>query len=406
MNRPDVVVIGAFLWLTGCGSAPMATSAVRDSAGVEIIDHPAEVLARAPVWTIDTTLSSWSIGGGDDPDQDVDNLTCLEWRDGGAWTCHQNPTEIRRYDSLGRVALRFGRKGMGPGEFQSPRLLEIRGDTLELWDGSLARVTSYQTDGRLVGTIAFNGLPRSRTSGVRGRLGSGRLVAIDYAWAGAGGDLGGARGEMPVYLLSADGTTADSLPGHPGYRQYRGVVYEGGQSFVSGTMYELDGATLIAVDPDGFTVALPDTAELIRRGPDGAVRRIIRLGLPRRPVTEADREAYIARDSIEYSKVSPQFVSDMMKNYRGGRFVDHLTPFEAILKGPDGELWLERSWLRPDSAKQYVIVDGEGMVAATFTLPMWRSLLWIGSDAVLTSWRDADDVRRISRFPLHRTPAP
>ncbi|HVX89863.1 MAG TPA: hypothetical protein VG940_13095, partial [Gemmatimonadales bacterium] len=123
---------------------------------------------------------------------------------------------------------------------------------------------------------------------------------------------------------------------------------------------------------------------------------------PRRPVTEADREAYIARDSIEYSKVSPHFVSDMMKNYREGRFVDHLTPFERALEGPDGELWLERSWLGSDTLKQYVILDGRGMIAATLSLPMRRTLWWIGEDKVLASWRDADEVRHLGLYPLHR----
>lgn len=408
MRHPEFVVVGltlaGMLSLSGCRRAATEASSVRDSAGIELVEHPAGVIAAAPVWTIDTAQALWSLGGGDDADQDLDNISCATWVDDGLWVCHQNPHEMRRYDKDGRLVARFGRKGEGPGEFRSFGFLGIRGDTLDFWDGILTRATSYRTNGILIGTVAYNTIGRSKTSGVRGRLRDGRLMAMDYAWAGGGGDLDGKRGEMPVYLLAADGTAADSLQGHPGFRQYRGVVYEGGQSFSSGTTYHLDGPSVVAVDPDGFTVALPDTAEVIRRGPDGAVQRIIRLGMPRRPLTEAEREAYITRDSVEFARQSPQFVTDMVKNYREGRFVDRLAPFERAIQGPDGELWLERTWLSADSLKQYVILDRHGMISGTLSLPMRRTLWWIGTDAVLASWRDADDVRHLSLHPLHRDP--
>ena len=171
-------VLGAILWLNGCVASAAETSAVRDSAGIEIVTHPAASIANAPVWMVDTAAALWTIGGGDEPDQDLDNISCATWLDDGAWVCHQNPNEMRRYDHTGRLTARFGRKGMGPGEFQRIQLLAVRGDTFDLWDESLARLTTYSTNGQLLDEPWWLALDPPEE-----RDGLAPALQLDWLWA-------------------------------------------------------------------------------------------------------------------------------------------------------------------------------------------------------------------------------
>jgi len=395
------------LFLAAACAAPEETGITRrDSAGVEIVTISAAVMDATPVWSIDTATHLWTIGGGEDPAQDIDRMssvTRLANRDVVVGVTR--PGEVRVYPGAGGAPRVIARGGDGPGEFRVPILLDVRGDTLVLWDYSLDRLTAVTTAGSVVQLVSQVQQPRHRLREVAGMLEDGRVVTSGQTWE-AMADVGdrGVRKEQPIYLLHTDGTSADSLPGPPGMLVYKGIHYEGGNSSSSVLTYHLDNRALVFARGNGYTVAPPGEPEFQAYDAAGTLRRIVRPQIARREVTPVFREEYIAHDSVEFVRQNAQLAPEWIRNYREGRFIDRLAAFERILAGPDGELWFERSWVQYDPVKEFVVFDSTGMVAGRVTIPMSRTIGWIGKDAVLATWRDADDVRHLSLHPLRRPP--
>ena len=388
----------------GCAKPVVEGVVRRDSAGVEIVTIPKSVMDAAPVWSVDTATHLWTIGGGEDPAMDIDRMSSIgRMANGDVVVGVTRPGELRIYPAAGGAPRVIARGGEGPGEFRTPYLLGIRGDTLILWDYSLNRVTTLTTEGTLVQVVNHAAQPRHRLREIAGMLDDGRIVTSGQTWE-AMAEVGdqGVRTEQPIYFLHADGTSADSLQGPPGMLVYKGIVYEGGKSFSSVTTYQLDNRALVFARGAGYTTAPPGEPEYREYDATGALRRIVRPHIATREVTPAFREEYIAHDSIEFVKQNPQLAPEWIRNYREGRFVDRLAAFEQVRGAPDGELWFERSWVQYDPVKEFVVFDSTGMVAGTVTIPMSRTIGWIGKDAVLATWRDDDDVRHLSLYPLHR----
>jgi len=69
---------------------------------------------------------------------------------GEIYVADRRLAEIRKFDKEGQHLLTFGRKGQGPGEFQSVRVLSIgRGGEVVVFDDMLGRVSVFTDDGEL-----------------------------------------------------------------------------------------------------------------------------------------------------------------------------------------------------------------------------------------------------------------
>jgi hypothetical protein len=84
------------------------------------------------------------------------------------------------FDSLGKLVATTGRKGAGPGEFENrSRVMRFRGDSIALFDGSLRRVSIFDSRLKFVRTQPV--LTPSTKSGfisVEGQFEDGSLVSV------------------------------------------------------------------------------------------------------------------------------------------------------------------------------------------------------------------------------------
>lgn len=391
--------------LAACAAPDRAAEIIRhDSAGIEIVTVPVDAFVALPKWTIDTGTRLFTIGG-EDPDQDVDRIGwAVKLDDGKILLAKSGPFEIRLHDSDGRFLRRVARGGAGPGEFSYAWTYRVREDSLLLWDINLGRLTHMQTDGTVLRVTDLNSLPRSMIRGAGGSFADGALALMPLGWYEDSNlaRFDGERVIMPIYRVDVDRMSVDTQPGYPGLRIYQGQYTEGGHTSSGPAAFELDGPTVILVTDSGMTVALPDSAEILLRRADGSLHRRTTIPLSGRPVTPEFRELYITSESTRVA--TNPYGKDYLTNLRRARYPDRLPLFERIHPGPDGEVWLERYWISADSSRDYVALDGTGAPVATLSLPMRRTLRWIGKDIVLATWRDEDDVTYLSAFPLHRTP--
>lgn len=156
MKRRFAGLAAALLLLAGCeqAAAPEAGEALRvarDSTG----DVPVvRSYGRPPAWRLDTLLAVGSVGGTGGPAPDEFGLvtSVLPGPANRLWVADAQASEIRVFDESGALALQFGRRGEGPGEFGAIYSLAWVQERLLVLDLGNGRVGVLSREGEWLGT--------------------------------------------------------------------------------------------------------------------------------------------------------------------------------------------------------------------------------------------------------------
>jgi hypothetical protein len=139
------------LLLAGCGSEPsVPAAAVRDSAGVTIVESSGASWQEGSEWRLASTPDI-DIGGSDvDPEYELFQAQgAVRLADGSIVVANAGSAELRFYDASGQYVRTVGRRGGGPGEFEGLRWVErYTSDSLLAWDMRLRRGSVYDLTGR------------------------------------------------------------------------------------------------------------------------------------------------------------------------------------------------------------------------------------------------------------------
>lgn len=166
-----VVVLAAAGFLAACGErtssddAPDGTDgtppavAVRDSAGIEIVESTAPIWAGGTPWSVGAEPEV-SIGVVDGPAEYQLSAVSSAVRlpDGRILVAEGGSGELRYYGADGEHLRSVGREGEGPGEFSSVAGLALVGDIFFVYDRDLARFSLLDLD---VERVRIYGLERS-----------------------------------------------------------------------------------------------------------------------------------------------------------------------------------------------------------------------------------------------------
>lgn len=336
---------------------------------------------------------------------------------GNVFSLHLNGSSVRVWSPDGKPAGTIGRKGDGPGEFQTPLALGFFGDTLWVMDVRAYRASYFTADGTFLGTSA----PKLN-------LGTGDASPPrpsqplrDGTWHGAVPAFsdGIARGkitETPHVHMDGAGTVLDTV-----WNQHwrttdilallnkdgRGGMYSS-QPFGDATLSRVleDGGMVVAEDrvPDHADGA---TFSVTRLSPSGDT--LWRSDLPYTPApldpARADSAAAAwAKTSMQFmSRIRPDLTeAGLAEEYRAAMYVP---PFEPFLKGlvvaSDGSIWLRRHEATPDGVEWWVL-DDQGRPAGRIVMPEGLRVMAIHGDDVWGVETDDMDVNYIVRYRVER----
>jgi hypothetical protein len=131
----------------------------------------------------------------------------------------------------------------------------------------------------------------------------------------------------------------------------------------------------------------------------------VRFAGPQRPVDDEARAAIRAAAVANVERMGPgagpmkqQFL-DMIQ--RAG-IADSMAWYQGIVAGGDGTVWLRETRTLSDSVPHYLVIGGDGKLLARADLPRASRLLWAGTDQMLISLADTDDVPRLELRPIAR----
>ena len=285
-------LVVALLTASCAGASDSPGVAVRDSAGVTIVESTIAAWDREPPWRV-SAEPTLVIGGAE---HDVNSrfhevAGVVRLRSGGVVVADGGSASILFYDAGGRFLRRVGGRGSGPGEFRRISSLQpLDGDSLLVFDGALARVTLLDAGGAIVAVHGFEDTAGEPVFEVA-RLADGRYVA---AIGGSTSRLGHVtepgihRTRAPVVVFSSSGEPLDTVGTFPATEF---AFTEIGGRLVTG-LVPFGHALSIGVFGDEIHIGTSDVTGFEVFAPGGEHLRSIRAPGRDLALTDGDVEAF------------------------------------------------------------------------------------------------------------------
>ncbi len=365
---------------------------VRDSAGVRIVESDA---GRSAGWRVDTAAvftTGWAAG---DP-----SFAWLQagriLPDGGAVVGEFTQGALYRLAADGSVAATWGRKGEGPGEFQSFDAIVVDGDSILVSDNRLRRITWLSADGELLATGRLPGAFVHRASSV---MGDGRLLLVPGD--GYSALLEPARQTwmfetQPILAADMARGQVDTLAVLEHLRRWLGARgAPPGWIRVMGTAGGF---------PGGFAWARSDRPEVRWYDSAGALTQIARWNEAPEPFTAEYRawmvgafeEAWEATGQGEANVARLRAQLDESLDRHDGPL-----PYWYTLVGDrEGNVWTRRYGPLVAPSSDWRVVTRDGIFGGWVELPGVAAVLDITDDRILVVLHDEMDVPAVALFRL------
>lgn len=406
-----VLAVSICVALSACregGSAPSGVFAVRDSAGIEIVENPAVgTWGPEEAWEYEEVLR---LGGAEGPPETLFQSpgAIAPDGDGGVLVAERGENAVRRFASDGTFLGRLGGPGEGPGEFTGLRWIGASGETLLAYDAQQRRLTRFGRSGEVLETRTLEADWRTHaTPAAFFPLEDGRILFV----GSQGCSMPPPDDPRPAQMISfalppEEGRPSLRVNGPVAHWLDRTMHGLYGESFCSVVPALAGHRVRLAVRADGVAAVAPGPEPEIHifrvpddeaaweggRGALPAPSRIVRLGIERAPVTPEEREAYRERHAPE--DLTEPFARDRWDAIRAAwdttTTPDRYPAIQELLWDDGGHLWA----LRGDGGDRRVweVIDGEGRVLGTVEVPPGFEVRLVWGDRLWGIVRDAFDV--------------
>ena len=374
-------------------------------------DSLADPFAGTP-WTVDGP--EVRIGSLDDPDYIFGPVVGLvESPDGVLYSMHWGEAVIRRWSPEGTPAGSLGREGEGPGEFQAVSGLGFFGDSLWVWDRRGYRVSYFDLDGALLGSVSPDvamGTAEESPPRPTRPLRDGTFLGISPAWSHliATGELT----EAPYARLDRGGRTLATFWSMPyEQRDIFAIMADDGfggtftsQPFGDGFIPAPGRRGLLVLERRTWAGAGEASVIVSSIGFDGDT--LFTASIPYEPVPlPAERfDSVVAAWAESWSERSGRFTANEAEIRAEMYRPSHLPAVNGIMEADDGSIWLRRfdpfhSQTGEPMTEWWVLDPGGAPVARALT-PIGLTVRAISANAVWGVEQDELDVEYIVRYRL------
>jgi len=384
--------------LSACSRAGTDNAtAVRDSAGVTIVEGP------SPAWNED---DEWQVS--DEPLLDIGEaegspeyqFSSIEGGvrldDGTLVIADGGSQELRFYDAAGMFVRSSGRSGEAPGEYrQIAALGSGPGDSLWVYDFGLRRFTVLTATGEAVRTLSVGGT-LSAVNAV-GRLPDGSFV-VKESWSSGSGDeirLGLVRDPVAIVRFSPDGRRQDTIATVPGREIF--LTSEGGRGVMSAPLFAHTSAAairnteLVVGDQTELQVAIYQAT--------GTLKQIFRV---------PDRDLHLTRDEVTrtidgiVAGEPPERRPTTRAHYDAMDTPSMRPAYGDLVVDRSGDVWLAEYVRPPTTPRRWTVLGIDGKWLGEVRVPDRVAVLEIGKDWLLGVWRDALDVEHVRLYRLSK----
>lgn len=425
--------VGATLLLEvaalGCSSgAPSDVGvAVRDSAGVQIVENASPRWEEGDAWSVEPE-PSLEMGG--DPDQPEAQLygvgDVVVLGDGRVVVVNEGLVSVLLFDSAGSFLAPVGRQGEGPGEYRRvDAAYRCPGDTVAL--NAFSQVSFFGSNARFLRSERLN-----PTAGDGSSLRVQGVASDCERFLLRGGysvpELGAVgRVSYTLFWGTLDNLSRDSLAASPGWEAEVDLVDDWPQPLPLPWGARAAWAVGRDGEEDRVYLTMADRPEVQVFDGGGRLVRILRWPAEAAPVTAADRALY-AEKRDRWLEKYPQ-VEEAIPELGGYATVPSEKPvLLGLLVDDEGNLWArgypDAAAGRPDlydysdpdapfrenpppgaAPERWQVFDPDGRLLGTVEVPADLAVRTVHRNRLVGVWRDSLDVESV-RFYRLRKPGP
>jgi hypothetical protein len=414
------VVLGlAFISILACGgdTGGRDAFAVRDSAGIQIIESTAAQWTGTSSWQLESPPAV-EIGLVEGPPEYLFSLVegALFLPDGGIVVADRASSQIRYFDRRGAFQGFVGGPGEGPGELDYIRGLGRCGaDSVFVFEIDFNTVVFSPDRAYVREARPFDAeRPHLRPYALRCAP-NGAYVAVGWeprlsSPAQSGPIIGFYRAESPAWLL---------VPAGEGGSEGRDLLSDAGLAIQAelGTFLSSERignergsrphpfarAARFAITDEAAYVGTGESSEIRRYSLSGQLERIIRW--PELDLTIHDAELQTYR-AAQLDSVAEDRRPALNRSLAEMPMPSAFPAFVRIEADRLGNLWIE-PFRKPSEAGDlaWTVIGAEGALLGNVTIPRDFELMDFGDDAVVGVARDELGVERIRVYRVSKTGA-
>lgn len=393
----SAVFFGGLLGALGCVDAePELNPAVRDSAGITIIESVEPLWGEGEGWQV-ATEPLVTIGSAEGPDEEVLYRVrgALRLGDGRIVVANSGSDELRFYNPDGSYHSAAGRAGAGPGEFDTIARMWRVGDSLFVYDFQQGnRVSMFAGDGAYVRSFRLEPTPDARVPVDADGFTTGRVL-VQLSGTGTQATEG-LTFDLELFLVySALGEPVDTIGWLSGSESYF-VALPGGA--VAGLDRPYGLVSQRAMGYGGMYFGSGKTYEIGWYNTRGNMKRLLRLPVPNPPLTDEERSAYESERRAEYARSTPVFrrLLDMVE------LPETKPAYGRLIVDNEGNLWAAEYRRQRWEMDRWNVLAVDGRWLGAVDTPPGLLIYDIGSDYVLGVRRDDLEVEYVQLYGLHR----
>ncbi|MDP1859572.1 MAG: hypothetical protein Q8K82_12930 [Gemmatimonadaceae bacterium] len=321
-------------------------------------------------------------------------------RDGTIAVGDERLLRVLFFTRNGKPIASLGRRGGGPGEFQTLMWMgQCGGDTLSVFDPAQARVTRVDAKGKLVGVrpaMPPGPVGYSQSMGpVPYILGCGRRGA--FAVVGWPHQLpptrpGPHRSTVSIRVAREVASEYKSLGTFAGPERYRFPKSDGPRPFGKTVLVALSENRVFVGTADSFYVEMYDLDGVKK----GSIRREIALKRFRAP----DKAFYLGdiirplATAAEKQRIR-QAVDEM-------EFPEYLPAYGHFVVDAMNRLWIEEAYAAADASRQWWAFAEDGTAISSLRTPAQFEMYEINESYVLGKWTSRDGEESVRSYALVR----
>lgn len=382
-----------------CLASHLGAQAARDSAGIRIVEVDGSALNR-PVSLKIATEPALLLGHDDSETEEFNQVVdVLRLGSGNVVVVNRGTNELRFFDPRGRYLRSSGRTGRGPGEYLSISAVALLpGDTLLVQDWSTSQINVVDSTAKHVRSFRLQPAPGRLRAALVGVFADGKLLGTgsDYPQ-----DADPPPGQYTLWqTVFSFRSTGEPLKELSKVRERELVYFEAGREFNGSIrlMQPLGMIGIVGVSGNRYLTGDGNDFEVREYESDGTLVRILRVYLPRRRVTAADRTAEKERFEVAYK--GTLLSSRLDELWPRAPMPEYLPAFQAFEVDATGRLWVKAYPAAASESAVWYLFDAERRPLGVVRLPARFDPKRIYADGVLGVLRDEDDVEQVVFYPF------
>ena len=402
---------------TACeGDRVPGSAAVRDSAGIAIVENSAAMWKGEPWRFADRPTLDIGVVSGDPAYELHEPRTAVRLSDGRIVVADNGSLQLRYYAEDGSHLTDAGGRGGGPGEFNRiSRVFRLEGDSIAVYDQTQRRVTVFDPEARFVRTMTLRRSDRLFFPMIEGRMDDGSYVGLLTLRQNADSLPDGiSRDSVMLLQFGTDGEVLDTLGTFPNRMRDVQMRSIGDRRFRGPADVAFSPRTVWTLDEDRVYIGTSDHYEIRVYGGDATLRRIIRKEHEALPVTVDDRQnLWLRWREIHAGRLDNPEVKYFLKTIQESPLPEAFPAFDPEVRDDRGRrvgaalvvdhadnLWV-LEYRRPgQEVPRWSVFDPLGRFLGIVTGPANFNVTEIGEDYILGWWTDALDVAHVLLYEL------